>query len=182
MILPTRKDAEILRGNVGKVNQSRGAGVHNSPGGIVTAGSFKRERRNDPLPIRVILLGTPTTATTTSPMTLQPCDSAGVSTGAPTVSVKAVLTALPSGTNIPVTAIIPYQAAAPVGSAAPLLYALGQPKLVVSDTRLSDDGTTFKMQKKTILDFGWFASTSSDWTDCDTSGGGAEATGPFACP
>jgi hypothetical protein len=47
MILPTRKDAEILRSNIGKVNQSRGAGVHNSPGGIVTAGSFKRERRND---------------------------------------------------------------------------------------------------------------------------------------
>jgi hypothetical protein len=57
MILPTKRDAAAIRQMAGKLQQSRGAGVHNSPGAMVTAQSFKRTRLNDPPNIPIIIIG-----------------------------------------------------------------------------------------------------------------------------
>ena len=169
MILPTKRDAAAIRQMASKLQQSRGAGVHNSPGAMVTGNSPKRERLNDPMPFSRILFGTPTTAYSSgSTITLQPCDSNGVSTGAATVTVQAgwtLPTVIGTALTIPTTAIIPFQAAQPVGSAAPLYYVIGQPGCqIVTDTQISGG----YLQKKIRYTFGTFASAESDWQNTQT--------------
>ncbi len=93
---------------------------------------------------------------------LDPCDSEGTDNGLANVTVQAGWT-LPANTNIPVSAIIPYQLAADNKH-----YVLGSPKEVITNIRY--DTGTHKIQKKVRYDFGWFCSTeSSAWVDVTTA-------------
>lgn len=107
--------------------------------------------------------GVPTTAYTSgATITLDPCDVAGTDNGEANVTVQAGWT-LPANTNIPVTAIIPYQAAADG-----LNYVIGQPREVM--TNFQYDTSSHKLQKKVRYDFGVFATTeSSAWVDITTA-------------
>ena len=112
---------------------------------------------------RPLLLGMPTGAYTSgATITLDPCDAAGVDNGQPNATVQAGWT-LPANTNIPTTAIIPYQLAADGN-----FYVIGQPREVI--TNMQYDTTTHKLQKKVRYDFGAFATTeSSAWVDITTA-------------
>jgi hypothetical protein len=110
-----------------------------------------------------IPLGKPTAAWTTgATITLTPCDAAGVANGLANVTVQAGWT-LPANTNIPTTAIIPYQMAAD-GK----FYVLGQPRVVM--TSFQYDTGTHTLQQKVRFDFGAFSTTeSSAWVDITTA-------------
>ena len=108
-------------------------------------------------------LGKPTVLYTSgATITLNPVDAAGVDNGAENVTVQAGWT-LPANTNIPTSAIIPFQVAADG-----LLYVLGEPREVI--TNMQYDTTSHKIQKKVRADFGMFTTTeSSDWVDVTTA-------------
>jgi len=110
-----------------------------------------------------IRLGKPTEAYSSgATITLDPCDSAGDDNGEDNVTVQAGWT-LPDNTNIPTSAIIPFQQAAD-GK----WYVIGQPKEVA--TNFNYDTTTHKLQKKVRYDWGAFCTTeSSEWVDITTA-------------
>lgn len=111
-----------------------------------------------------IRFGKPTGAYTSgATITLDPCDIAGVDNGLANVTVQAGWT-LPTNTNIPTTAIIPFTRAA----TATTWHVIGDPREVV--TNLNYNTTTHKLQKKVRYDFGIFATTeSSAWVDITTA-------------
>lgn len=111
------------------------------------------------LPLEGILLGIPEEVYTTgATISLTPVDAAGTATGENAVEVKAGWT-LPDNTNIPITAVIPYQQADD-GT----FEVLGEPREVITNIRY--DTSSQKLQKKVRYDWGMFTTTeSSSWVE-----------------
>jgi hypothetical protein len=107
--------------------------------------------------------GQPTAAYTSgATITLDPCDPSGTDNGEANVTVQAGWS-LPANTEIPTTAIIPFQKAADGN-----YYAIGEGREVVTDIQY--DTSTHKLQKKVRMDFGAFSTTeSSSWVDITTA-------------
>jgi hypothetical protein len=111
---------------------------------------------------KALLLGKPAaTWTSGSTITLTPCDSAGVATGDPNVTVQAGWT-LPTGANIPTSTIIPYELAAD-GK----FYVIGTPTWVVTD--VTYDATNHVFNKTYALIFAASSTSSTNYVITDMS-------------